>query len=160
MMIAKEAEAPARRKPRRTRGKPTDVDLYVGRRIRQRRQLLGLSQTKLADALEVTFQQVQKYERGSNRVGAGRLFQLSRVLDVPVAYFFDNLDQADDQARPAAASELTREHANLLRAFDGIEDNGLRHRLVELIKDISRMQDGSKQSERKESAAVKNSQDG
>ena len=157
-MIAKEADAPARRKPRRTRGKPTDVDLYVGRRIRQRRQLLGLSQTKLADALEVTFQQVQKYERGSNRVGAGRLFQLSRVLDVPVAYFFDNLDQADDQTKPAA-SELTREHANLLRAFDGIEDNGLRHRLFELIKDISRMQDGSKQPDRKETAA-KNSQDG
>ena len=80
-----------RKPPRRTRGKPTNVDAYVGQRLRQRRTLLGLSQEKLGEAIGVTTQQIQKYETGSNRIGAGRLYQLSQALQVPVSYFFEGL---------------------------------------------------------------------
>ena len=75
-----------RKKQRKTRGKPNSIDIHVGNRVRQRRTLLGLSQEKLAGSLDLTFQQVQKYERGANRIGAGRLFQLARALEVPVTY--------------------------------------------------------------------------
>src|SRR5918997_5525271 len=81
---------------------PTDI--AVGARIRVRRTLLGMSQERLADALGLTFQQVQKYERGANRIGAGRLFDLSRALDVPVGYFFEEV-AAPDQEGAAGLSE-------------------------------------------------------
>ena len=77
-------------------GIPNPIDVHVGGRVRLRRTLLGLSQEKLGEAIGLTFQQVQKYERGANRIGASRLFDLSRVLDVPVGYFFD--DMSDDVA--------------------------------------------------------------
>ena len=73
-------------------GKPNPVDVHVGGRVRLRRTLLGLSQEKLGEAIGLTFQQVQKYERGANRIGASRLWDLSRVLDVPVSYFFDEME--------------------------------------------------------------------
>src|SRR5438067_7912867 len=73
--------------------RPSPIDVHVGSRIRLRRTLLGLSQEWLGDALGLTFQQVQKYERGVNRVGASRLFDLSRVLDVPISFFFDDLPE-------------------------------------------------------------------
>ncbi len=72
-------------------GKPHPVDLHAGERVRQRRRLLGITQTDLGDAIGVTFQQVQKYERGVNRIGASRLFDLARVLDVPIDYFFEDI---------------------------------------------------------------------
>ena len=78
------------RKPRKSSGRmaskgfPNPIDVHVGQRIRQRRTLLGMSQEKLAEAIGLTFQQVQKYERGANRVGSSRLFDLARVLDVPI----------------------------------------------------------------------------
>ena len=140
MMAANEEERP-RRKLRRTRGKPTDVDIVVGQRVRQRRQLLGLSQTKLADALNVTFQQVQKYERGSNRVGAGRLYQLARVLDVPVGYFFETIDAAGAPSNGGAAPDLTREQVTLVRAFETIGDAGIRRRITELVREIAGKRD-------------------
>src|SRR6202453_3199655 len=74
-------------------GRPSPIDVHVGSRVRLRRTLLGMSQEKLGDALGLTFQQVQKYERGANRVGARRLYDLSRVLDVPVSYFFDEFTE-------------------------------------------------------------------
>src|SRR6266704_1067410 len=74
-------------------GRPSPIDVHVGSRIRLRRTLLGLSQERLGDALGLTFQQVQKYERGANRVGASRLFDLSRVLDVPISFFFDDMPE-------------------------------------------------------------------
>src|SRR5450759_645440 len=74
--------------------KPSPIDVHVGTRIRLRRTLMGLSQERLGEALGLTFQQVQKYERGVNRVGASRLFDLSRVLDVPVSFFFDDMPLA------------------------------------------------------------------
>src|SRR3954468_18861513 len=72
-------------------GRPSPIDVHVGSRIRLRRTLLGMSQERLGEALGLTFQQVQKYERGVNRVGASRLFDLSRVLDVPISFFFDDM---------------------------------------------------------------------
>src|SRR6188508_1301113 len=72
--------------------KPNPIDVHVGSRVRLRRTLLGMSQEKLGEAIGLTFQQVQKYERGANRIGASRLFDLSRVLDVPVSFFFDDMD--------------------------------------------------------------------
>lgn len=77
------------------------VDVHVGNRIRLRRTLLGLSQEKLGEALGLTFQQIQKYERGANRVGASRLYDLARVLDVPIGFFFDDMQEAAQ--KPAAA---------------------------------------------------------
>src|SRR5271156_39345 len=72
-------------------GRPSPIDVHVGSRVRLRRTLLGMSQERLGEALGLTFQQVQKYERGVNRVGASRLFDLSRVLDVPISFFFDDM---------------------------------------------------------------------
>src|SRR5689334_10445665 len=71
---------------------PNPIDVRVGARVRLRRQMLGLSQEKLGEAIGLTFQQVQKYERGANRIGASRLYELSRILDVPVSFFFDDTD--------------------------------------------------------------------
>src|ERR1700712_1684512 len=73
--------------------RPSPVDVHVGSRIRLRRTLLSMSQERLGDALGLTFQQVQKYERGVNRVGASRLFDLSRILDVPISFFYDNMPE-------------------------------------------------------------------
>src|ERR1700759_4487854 len=85
-----------------SKGYPNPIDVHVGSRVRLRRTLLGLSQERLAEAIGLTFQQVQKYERGANRVGSSRLFDLSRVLDVPIAYFFD------DMPAPLAAAHGAR----------------------------------------------------
>src|SRR6202161_4131792 len=74
-------------------GRPSPIDVHVGSRVRLRRTLLGMSQERLGEALGLTFQQVQKYERGVNRVGASRLFDLSRVLDVPISFFFDDMPE-------------------------------------------------------------------
>ena len=98
-------DPPKRRKQRKTRGKPTWIDVHVGQRVRQRRTLLGYSQERLAEALNLTFQQVQKYERGANRVGAGRLYELAKALDVPVTYFFEELPEAPDGAPSGPAMQ-------------------------------------------------------
>src|SRR5512134_3543115 len=74
-------------------GVPNPVDIHVGSRVRLRRTLLGLSQEKLGEAVGLTFQQIQKYERGANRIGASRLFEFSRILDVPVSFFFDDMNE-------------------------------------------------------------------
>src|SRR5678815_4355896 len=82
-------------------GHPNPIDVHVGNRLRQRRTLLGMSQEKLGEAIGLTFQQVQKYERGMNRIGSSRLFDLARVLDVPVSYFFEDMS-AETTARAKA----------------------------------------------------------
>src|SRR6201996_7308929 len=81
-------------------GKPNPVDVHVGSRVRLRRTLLGMSQEKLGEAIGLTFQQVQKYERGANRIGASRLWDLSRVLDCPMSFFFEEMDEATASASP------------------------------------------------------------
>jgi transcriptional regulator with XRE-family HTH domain len=92
--------------------RPSPIDVHVGARIRLRRTLLAMSQERLGDALGMTYQQVQKYERGVNRVSASRLFDLSRVLDVPISFFFDDLpDTVGENSairRPMTRSETTR----------------------------------------------------
>jgi transcriptional regulator with XRE-family HTH domain len=127
----------------------TPVDKHVGTRLRTRRTLLGLSQTALADSLDLTFQQVQKYEKGSNRIGASRLYQIGRVLDVPVAYFFEEmpegLDGATNPPTEAGAPErdtmLRRETLELVRAYYKIEAPTVRRRMRELIKAMAGAQE-------------------
>ncbi len=126
-------------------GTPHPVDVHVGARVRLRRTLLGMSQTKLGEALGVTFQQVQKYERGANRISASRLFALSQLLDVPVQFFFDDMPAAVAASSPAQGGGKAkkppsyepdpmakRETLELVRAYYKIEDADVRKRLREL----------------------------
>ena len=126
---------------------PNPVDIHVGSRVRLRRTLLGMSQEKLGNALSLTFQQVQKYERGTNRIGSSRLYLLSQVLDVPVAFFFDDMapEVAAGQEDFAAAAASTfhqddlarRETLELVKAYYKIKDAGARKRLFELVKALA-----------------------
>jgi transcriptional regulator with XRE-family HTH domain len=102
--------------PRRSSGRTQDIDRYVGARIRERRIMLGLTQQQLADLIGVTYQQAHKYERGINRVSAGRLFEVAQVLSVPVNYFFDGLDQENERGispRERMCLELARNFAQI-----------------------------------------------
>src|SRR6201988_4210086 len=127
------AKPPGGRRGRRKTDKPNPIDVHVGSRVRLRRALLGMSQEKLGEAIGLTFQQVQKYERGANRVGASRLYDLSRVLDVPVSFFFEDMpaNGAESQKGLAEAEEpyelerdpmLKRETLELVRAYYKIPD--------------------------------------
>jgi transcriptional regulator with XRE-family HTH domain len=134
--------------------KPSPIDVHVGSRIRLRRTLLGMSQERLGEALGLTFQQVQKYERGVNRVGASRLFDLSRVLDVPISFFFDDLPEILGGMTPGTVRRQTagfadaqdgfggddtlsrRETLELVRAYYRITDPSVRKRVFELIKSM------------------------
>jgi transcriptional regulator with XRE-family HTH domain len=133
-----------------SKGHPNPVDVHVGGRIRLRRTLLGLSQEALADSLGLTFQQVQKYERGSNRVSSSRLFDLCRILKVPVAYFFDEMagdvakqspgglqGKAPSSIDPEQDPAAKRETLELVRAYYGIEDQTVRHKLTNMIRAIA-----------------------
>ena len=120
--------------------------MHVGGRVRLRRTLLGMSQERLADALGLTFQQVQKYERGANRIGAGRLFDLSRALDVPVGYFFEEVAQPGQEPAAGLSEEPApygedpmsrRETLLLVRAYYGIQDPAVRRRLLELMRALA-----------------------
>ena len=129
-------------------GIPSPVDVHVGARLRQRRTLLGMSQTALGEAIGIAFQQVQKYERGANRISASRLFGLSRVLDVPIEYFFDDMPTAVAASslatkRRGKAKKLPsyepdpmakRETLELVRAYYEVSDPRVRKRLYELTK--------------------------
>src|SRR5690349_4485531 len=130
--------------------KPNPVDVHVGARMRMRRTLLGLSQEKLGDALGLTFQQVQKYERGANRIGASRLHQLSRALDVPVSYFFEEMSEPEVQSSdspegddvPAESDPMTRrETLELVRAYYRIRDPSVRRRVFELMKTLAKAEE-------------------
>jgi transcriptional regulator with XRE-family HTH domain len=125
-------------------GRPNPVDVHVGGRVRLRRTLLGMSQERLADALGLTFQQVQKYERGANRIGASRLHQLARILEVPVSFFFEEMAAAPTAAQPAAEQGgferdpmTRRETLELVRAYYRIPDEKVRKRIFEMIKAIA-----------------------
>ena len=132
-------------------GIPNPVDIHVGSRVRLRRTLLGLSQEKLGEAVGLTFQQIQKYERGANRIGASRLFEFSRILDVPVSFFFDDMNErakaggirheaqglGDQPQAPLEPDPLTRrETLELVRAYYRIGDPQVRKRLFELTKSL------------------------
>ena len=132
---------------RRGTGKPSPVDVHVGARVRIRRTLLGLSQTKLGDALGLTFQWVQKYERGTNRMGPSRLYDLAQVLDVPIQYFFDDMPTATAASSPTLGGGRAkkppsyepdpmakRETLELVRVYYKITNPQVRKRLFEMIK--------------------------
>ncbi|WP_426438115.1 helix-turn-helix domain-containing protein [Bradyrhizobium genosp. P] len=125
---------------------PNPVDKYVGSRVRMRRIMLGMSQEKLGEALGLTFQQVQKYEKGTNRVGASRLQQISEILQVPVSFLFDGGpsgirtgDGFSEGSSPAYVSDFlaTAEGLALTRAFTRITDAKLRRSIVELVEQIA-----------------------
>ena len=127
-------------KPRRTVKKygPLPVDVHVGSRIRVRRTLMGMSQEKLANAVGLTFQQIQKYERGSNRVSASRLWDFSNVLDVPISFFFD--DMPDDEKQSAIEADkvlVKRETLEFVRAYYRIKDAQSRKQLFDLIRAVA-----------------------
>ena len=120
--------------------KPDPIDVHVGQRVRARRQVLGLSQSQLGAELGVTFQQVQKYERGTNRIGSSRLFRISRVLDVPISYFFDEYSgEVSGRAMDAvgeAGGVPRRETDALVRAYYRIREPRLRKQLLGLARMI------------------------
>ncbi|MFC3124880.1 helix-turn-helix domain-containing protein [Pseudoroseomonas globiformis] len=132
--------------------RPSPIDVHVGSRVRLRRTLMGMSQEKLGEALGLTFQQVQKYERGVNRIGASRLFDLARVLDVPIGFFFDDMPDAMGgtnalRARMGGFAEQQegfeddtlhkRETLELVRAYYRITEPAVRKRVFDLIKSLA-----------------------
>lgn len=135
---AKPTRATGKGRPRiagKRKAKATAVDGFVGERLRLRRKLLGMSQGKLGEAVGLTFQQVQKYERGTNRIGASRLFDLARVLDVPISFFFDGLEQTG--GRPAESLESMgdrRDTLTLVRHFMGVSEPKMRRAIIDLTR--------------------------
>src|SRR5208283_2129221 len=128
---------------------PNPIDKHVGSRVRMRRMMLGMSQEKLGNSLSLTFQQVQKYEKGTNRIGASRLQQISHILQVPVSFFFEG---APNVGGPLARGEGMREAPSpayisdflatsdglaLTKAFMRISDSKLRRRIVDLVEQIA-----------------------
>lgn len=141
--------------PAKPEGRPRPVDAHVGTRLKLRRTLVGMSQEKLGEKVGLTFQQIQKYERGANRIGSSRLFEFSQILDVPVSFFFDEMP--DDVVEGAMSSDniaadieaaadgdpLTRrETLELVRSYYRIEDPNVRKRIYELVKSVSHVGDG------------------
>src|SRR3954462_2508009 len=125
---------------------PNPTDKHVGARVRMRRMMLSMSQEKLGDALSLTFQQVQKYEKGTNRIGASRLQQIAHFLQVPVSFFFEGAPDlsngsavAADAPSPSYVSEFlaTSDGLTLTKAFMRIGDPKLRRRLVDLVSEIA-----------------------
>ncbi|MGF1561841.1 MAG: helix-turn-helix domain-containing protein [Geminicoccaceae bacterium] len=153
--------------------RPHPIDVYVGKRLRARRTLIGMSQERLADELGITFQQIQKYERGANRVGSSRLFEVARVLGVPVAYFFEayesnqlsldgsfQLQQAprlgladeaatfvgpgEETAPPADIEFDKRQTLELVRAYQRLHNPELKRRVFDMVKALASLDESSK----------------
>ena len=128
------------------RKSPNPIDVYVGSRVRLRRMLIGMSQEKLGEQLNLTFQQVQKYEKGSNRIGASRLFQIAQILGVPVQFFYDDMEVPSGTAAGFAESDShdnvmdfvsTAEGVTLNRAYARISDPQLRRRVLDLVRALA-----------------------
>ncbi len=133
---------------------PNPIDKHVGSRVRMRRMLAGISQEKLGDALGLTFQQVQKYEKGANRISASRLQQIAKMLDVPVAFFFDGAPAGDtlgdnfvDSAATTYISEFlaTSEGVQLTKAFTRIKSGRVRRRIIDVVEALAEEADRSEQ---------------
>ncbi len=113
----------------------TAVDTHIGHRIRTRRQILKITQDSLAERLGITFQQVQKYEKGSNRISASRLLDVAAILDVPLTYFFEDLDGSKGSEAASGQDLLVdRDGADLLRAFNAVEDKDMRRAIISVAK--------------------------
>ena len=127
-----------------TKKSPNPVDIHVGSRVRLRRMLVGLSQEKLGDSVGLTFQQIQKYEKGVNRIGASRLFRLSQVLEVSVQIFFEGMPTIEGPVAPGMAEPKqeaflyeflnTRDGLELNRAFVKVTDANVRKSVIELVR--------------------------
>jgi len=127
--------------------RPNPIDVHVGSRIRLRRNMLGMSQEKLGDNLGITFQQIQKYEKGTNRVGASRLQAISSILAVPVSFFFEDAPGGGGGGTPGFAEDNSTSHVvdflnsaeglQLNRAFVGISDPKVRRRILDLVKSLT-----------------------
>ncbi|WP_371348431.1 helix-turn-helix domain-containing protein [Ancylobacter sp. IITR112] len=129
-----------------TKKSPNPVDKHVGSRVRMRRMMVGMSQEKLGESLGITFQQIQKYEKGTNRIGASRLQNISQVLSVPVAFFFEGAPSMSgeaggfaEDASPAYVSDFlaSSEGLALTRAFLKIADAKVRRRIVDLVEALA-----------------------
>jgi len=127
---------------------PNPIDKHVGARVRMRRMMLGMSQEKLGDALGLTFQQVQKYEKGTNRIGASRLQQIAHILQVQVSFFFEGAPNVPSGGRQEGLSEApspayvsdflaSSDGLALTKAFMRIDDSKLRRRIVDLVEQIA-----------------------
>ena len=125
---------------------PNPIDIHVGTRVRLRRQVMKMSQEKLGDQLGVTFQQVQKYERGANRVGASRLWKMSQVMDVPVGFCFDGLGQigattefAEDDQLPIVYDFInSTDGVSLAKAVSQIKNKAVRRQILELARSLAK----------------------
>jgi transcriptional regulator with XRE-family HTH domain len=150
MQMAKRARKSSGRMA--SKGFPNPIDVHVGSRIRLRRTLLGISQERLAEAIGLTFQQVQKYEKGANRVSSSRLYDLARILDVPLPYFFEEMSAGVSAQTPSALMKTKQRPANeqeadplarretleFVRAYYKIEDPAVRKRVFELTKAVAK----------------------
>src|SRR5512144_816471 len=125
---------------------PNPIDKHVGSRVRMRRMMLSMSQEKLGDALGLTFQQVQKYEKGTNRIGASRLQQIAHILQVPVSFFFEGAPHSpghsggmSEAPSPAYGADFlaTSDGLSLTKAFMRIKNSKLRRRIVDLVEQIA-----------------------
>ena len=126
---------------------PNPVDLHVGGRVRMRRKMLGVSQERLAEALGLTFQQVQKYERGANRISASKLYEIARFLSAPIAYFFEGLGDPTAGALAAGLDDASEQHVHgflmtsegleLAAAFPRIVRSRLRRRILDLVRSLA-----------------------
>ncbi len=131
---------------------PNPIDVHVGSRVRLRRMLVGMSQEKLGEKLNLTFQQVQKYEKGANRIGSSRLYTIASILNVPVQFFFDDMPAtidvsaltlaeggvAEDDETPIVMDFVnSSEGLQLNTAFSRISDSETRKRIVELVKTLA-----------------------
>lgn len=138
--------------------RPNPIDVHVGSRVRLRRMLIGMSQEKLGESMGLTFQQIQKYEKGSNRIGASRLFHLSQILSVPVQFFFDELQLTDGAAiggfaepggeEPVMDFLHSREGLELNRAFTRISDPKTRRKVIELVQAMAADADNKEQHDK------------
>jgi transcriptional regulator with XRE-family HTH domain len=134
-----------------TKKTPNPIDRHVGSRVRMRRMMISMSQEKLGDRLGITFQQVQKYEKGTNRIGASRLHHIARVLGVPIEFFYEGAPQvgavqgfAESPASGYVADFLTTsEGLELVKAFIAIKDPKVRRRIVDLAKALGQSEQGS-----------------
>lgn len=121
---------------------PSPVDLHVGARVRMRRKFLNMSQESLADAIELTFQQVQKYERGTNRISSSKLFDIAKTLGAPIGYFFDGLGETHEETGFSESETeqfvhgflMTTEGIELAEAFPRIKNPKLRRKILDLVR--------------------------
>jgi transcriptional regulator with XRE-family HTH domain len=136
-----------------TKKSPNPIDKHVGSRVRMRRMMVNMSQEKLGEKLGITFQQIQKYEKGTNRIGASRLQQIANVLGVPVGFFFEGAPVPDGSAKgfseaasPAYVSDFlaTSDGLALTKAFMKVTDSKVRRRIVDLVEAMVAEQDGKR----------------